>query len=129
MLVVAIAAAVMIIWRVLGPLPRVTYREVWLACPWVDRDSGNWSITRTICLIATFSWVHVVEKMAHAEGVPRNPFNGGSVSVLALIMAGAFSKNISDFTKGADAIFQRLRRKSDRMPRTEEPEVNARGGD
>lgn len=123
MLAVIIIAGGLITWRVLGPPPRIGYRDVWLACPWVDRDNGNWSVTRTICLIATFSWVHVVETMAHPrEGVAIvNPFNWPAVAVLALIMLGAFSKNISDFSKGAGEILRRLRRKSDARPVVAEP--------
>ena len=118
MLGAALIAVVLIGWRVLGPPPRVGYRDIWLASPWVDRDTGNWSITRTICLIATFSWVHVVETMAHPhDGVARvNPFNWPGVSVLALILIAAFSKNIGDFSKGASVVFNRARRKSDARP-------------
>lgn len=113
----------MLCWRVFGPLPRVTYRDLWLACPWVDRETGNWSLLRTVCLIVTFSWVHVVETVAHAAGESgRNPFNWPSVSILALIMIGALSKNIGDFTKGAGVVFHRLRRKSDARPVVAEPD-------
>lgn len=115
----AIIAAALILWHVLGPPPRLGYRDIWLAAPWVDRDTGNWSITRTICLIATFSWVHVVETMAHPPTgftTQVNPFNWPSVAVLTIIMVGAFSKNIGDFAKGAGVVFQRFRRKSDARP-------------
>lgn len=131
MLAAAVVAVGVIIWRVLGPPPRIGYREVWLSCPWVDRDTGNWSNTRTICLIATFSWVHVVETMAHPrDGVPVvNPFNWPSVSVLALILVGSFSKNIADFSRGAGVVFQRLRRKSDAQPAVREGDVQVRQGE
>lgn len=67
--------------------------------PWVDSDTGNWSLTRTAAIVALWCFCHVAEH--------SHTFTFPAVMVLGIIAVMMFSKNISDFSKGAGVLFRR----------------------
>jgi hypothetical protein len=88
------------------------WRELWLCMPICDRATGNWSLTRTIALLAFLVWCYVVV-------VHDKEFNTGNLIALGIIGIFAFSKNITDFSEGTRALgaaFRAGRRSSDRVP-------------
>lgn len=77
--------------------------KAWTMLPWVDTPSGNWSMMRSMCIAGMWAW---------CDWCRVHGFNTSSVFVLALLILGALSKNVSDFTKGASVIFDRFKRRN-----------------
>ena len=77
-------------------------REVYLSLPFVDRETGNWSLTRTGASIALACWC----TRTHAG------FNWASVAVLAIIAVMFLAKSMGDLSTGFKAVGSIFRRRS-----------------
>lgn len=74
-------------------------QELWLRMPWVDRDTGNWSLVRSVVIAVTFYFCHATEA--------THEFNWPGVILVTVCILAAMSKNVKDFRSGLTAIFRR----------------------
>lgn len=88
----------------------MTLARVWCAMPWTDCETGNWSLMRSVVVAFTACICHAIEH-THTVTWPI-------AFVIGTLIVGALSKNVTDFAKGAQAIWQR--RKSDTIARPAE---------
>ncbi len=87
--------------------------ELWLRMPWVDRDTGNWSLVRSSVIAIVFYFCHATEE--------SHTFNWPGVTLVTVCLLAAMSKNVRDFTTGIKAIFRR--RASEEMTAVKEREI------
>ena len=87
--------------------------ELWLRLPWVDRDTGNWSLVRSVVIAVTFYFCHATET--------THEFNWPGVILVTVCILAAMSKNVKDFRSGLTAIFRRRESGAYESSRVAEP--------